>query len=99
MKFQEGAFSTKTDKKLQEGTFSAKTIRNFQDDTNCTNTYGEFLNYKREESVYIHQVRAGSSFVQLKVGSIDINARIDSGAEILILSNKSKRRFGDSVNF
>ena len=88
MKFQEGAFSTKTDKKLQECTFSAKTIRNFQDDTNCTNTYGEFLNYKREESVYIHQVRAGSSFVQLKVGSIDINARIDSGAEILILSSK-----------
>ena len=87
-KFQEGAFSTKTDKKLQEGTFSAKTIRNFQDDTYCTKTDGEFLNYKREEGVYIHQVRAGSSFVQLKVGSIDINARIDSGAEITILSSK-----------
>ena len=87
-KFQEGAFSTKTDKKLQEGTFSAKTVRNFQDDTYCTKTDGEFLNYKREESVYIHQVRAGSSFVQLKVGSIDINARIDSGAEITILSSK-----------
>ena len=87
-KFQEGAFSTKTDKKLQEGTFSAKTVRNFQDDTYCTKTDGEFLNNKREESVYIHQVRAGSSFVQLKVGSIDINARIDSGAEITILSSK-----------
>ena len=87
-KFQEGAFSTKTDKKLQEGTFSAKTVRNFQDDTYCTKTDGEFLNYKREESVYIHQVRAGSSFVQLKVGSIDINARIDLGAEITILSSK-----------
>ena len=87
-KFQEGAFSTKTDKKLQEGTFSAKTVRNFQDDTYCTKTEGEFLKYKREESVYIHQVRAGSSFVQLKVGSIDINARIDSGAEITILSSK-----------
>ena len=87
-KFQEGAFSTKTDKKLQEGTFSAKTVRNFQDDTYCTKTEGEFLNYKREESVYIHQVQAGSSFVQLKVGSIDINARIDSGAEITILSSK-----------
>ena len=87
-KFQEGAFSTKTDKKLQEGTFSAKTVRNFQDDTYCTKTDGEFLNYKREEGVYIHQVRAGSSFVQLKVGSIDINARIDSGAEITILSSK-----------
>ena len=87
-KFQEGAFSTKTDKKLQEGTFSAKTVRNFQDDTYCTKTDGEFLNYKREESVYIHQVQAGSSFVQLKVGSIDINARIDSGAEITILSSK-----------
>ena len=87
-KFQEGAFSTKTDKKLQEGTFSAKTVRNFQDDTYCTKTDGEFLNYKREEGVYIHQVRAGSSFVQLKVGSIDINARIDLGAEITILSSK-----------
>ena len=87
-KFQEGAFSTKTDTKLQEGTFSAKTVRNFQDDTNCSKTDGEFLNYKREESVYIHQVRAGSSFVQLKVGSIDINARIDWGAEITILSSK-----------
>ena len=87
-KFQDGTSSTKTDKKLQEGTFSAKTVRNFQDDTYCTKTDGEFLNYKREESVYIHQVRAGSSFVQLKVGSIDINARIDSGAEITILSSK-----------
>ena len=87
-KFQEAAFSNKTDKELQEGTFSAKTVRNFQDDTYCTKTDGEFLNYKREEGVYIHQVRAGSSFVQLKVGSIDINARIDSGAEITILSSK-----------
>ena len=87
-KFQDGTSSTRTDKKLQEGTFSAKTIRNFQNDTYCTKTDGEFLNYKREESVYIHQVRAGSSFVQLKVGSIDINARIDSGAEITILSSK-----------
>ena len=33
-------------------------------------------------------MRAGSSFVQLKVGSIDINARIDSGVEITILSSK-----------
>ena len=87
-KFQDGTSSTRTDKKLQEGTFSAKTVRNFQDDTYCTKTDGEFLNYKREEGVYIHQVRAGSSFVQLKVGSIDINARIDSGAEITILSSK-----------
>ena len=87
-KFQDGTFSTRTDKKLQDGTSSAKTVRNFQDDTYCTKTDGEFLNYKREERVYIHQVRAGSSFVQLKVGSIDINARIDSGAEITILSSK-----------
>ena len=87
-KFQDGTSSTRKDKKLQEGTFSAKTVRNFQDDTYCTKTDGEFLNYKREEGVYIHQVRAGSSFVQLKVGSIDINARIDSGAEITILSSK-----------
>ena len=87
-KFQEGAFSTKTDKKFQDDTYCAKTVRNFQDDTYCTKTDGEFLNYKRGESVYIHQVRAGSSFVQLKVGSIDINARIDSGAEITILSSK-----------
>ena len=87
-KFQDGTSSTRKDKKLQDGTSSAKTVRNFQDDTYCTNTDGEFLNYKREESVYIHQVQAGSSFVQLKVGSIDINARIDSGAEITILSSK-----------
>ena len=87
-KFQDGTSSTRTDKKLQDGTSSAKTSRNFQDETYCTKTDGEFLNYKREESVYIHQVRAGSSFVQLKVGSIDINARIDSGAEITILSSK-----------
>ena len=87
-KFQDGTSSTRKDKKLQDGTSSAKTIRNFQDDTYCTNTDGEFLNYKREESVYIHQVQAGSSFVQLKVGSIDVNARIDSGAEITILSSK-----------
>ena len=87
-KFQDGTSSTRKDKKLQDGTLSAKTVRNFQDDTYCTKTDGEFLNYKREESVYIHQVRAGSSFVQLKVGSIDINARIDSGAEITILSSK-----------
>ena len=87
-KFQDGTSSTRTDKKLQDGTSSAKTVRNFQDDTYCTKTDGEFLNYKREESVYIHQVRAGSSFVQLKVGSIDINARIDSGAEITILLSK-----------
>ena len=40
------------------------------------------------EIVCVHQVRAGSSFVQLTVGSIDINARIDSGAEIIILSSK-----------
>ena len=87
-KFQDGTSSTRKDKKLQDGTSSAKTVRNFQDDTYCTKTDGEFLNYQREESVYIHQVRAGSSFVQLKVGSIDINARIDSGAEITILSSK-----------
>ena len=87
-KFQDGTSSTRKDKKLQDGTSSAKTVRNFQDDTYCTKTDGEFLNYKREEGVYIHQVRAGSSFVQLKVGSIDINARIDSGAEITILSSK-----------
>ena len=87
-KFQDGTSSTRKDKKLQDGTSSAKTVRNFQDDTYCTKTDGEFLNYKREEGVYIHQVRAGSSFVQLKVGSIDVNARIDSGAEITILSSK-----------
>lgn len=33
-------------------------------------------------------MRAGSSFVQLKVGNMNINARIDSGAEITILSSK-----------
>ena len=96
-KFQDGTSSTRTDKKLQEGTFSAKTIRNFQNDTYCTKTDGEFLNYKREESVYIHQVQAGSSFVQLKVGSIDINARIDSGAEITILSSKIYEKLNNAL--
>ena len=33
-------------------------------------------------------MNAGSSFVQMKVGSMDINARIDSGAEINFLSSK-----------
>ena len=43
---------------------------------------------KGEESVCIHQVKAGSSFVELKVGNRSIKARIDSGAEITILSLK-----------
>ena len=36
----------------------------------------------------IHQVKAGSSFVQLNVGGIPVKARIDSGAEITIISSK-----------
>ena len=43
---------------------------------------------KGEESVCIHQVKAGFSFVELKVGNRSIKARIDSGAEITILSLK-----------
>ena len=39
-------------------------------------------------SIGIRQVKSGSSFVQLKVGNMDINARIDSGAEITILSSQ-----------
>lgn len=42
----------------------------------------------KEEEVKVHQVKAGSSFVQMKVGELVINARIDSGAEITILSSK-----------
>ena len=38
--------------------------------------------------VYVQQVRAGSSFVQFKVGSIDVNVKVDLGAEITILSSK-----------
>ena len=50
-------------------------------------TDGEFLKNKEEECIHVHQVRAGSSCVQLKVGNMDINARFDSGAEITILSS------------
>ena len=53
-----------------------------------TKTDEKFQNEKGEESIHILQVKAGSSFVQMKVGSMDINARIDSGAEITILSSK-----------
>ena len=53
-----------------------------------TKTDEKFQNENGEESIYIRQVKAGFSFVQLKVGSMDINARIDSGAEITILSSK-----------
>ena len=38
--------------------------------------------------VQVHQVRAGSSFVSLKVGGRVVKARIDTGAEITILSDK-----------
>ena len=40
-----------------------------------------------EEKVSIHQVKAGSSTVPIMVGNRKINARIDSGAEITILSS------------
>ena len=55
----------------------------------CSSKTDEKLqNEKEEESIHIRQVKAGSSFVQMKVGSMDINARIDSSAEITILSSK-----------
>jgi len=38
--------------------------------------------------VQVHQVRACSSFVSLKVGGRVVKARIDTGAEITILSDK-----------
>ena len=63
-------------------------MENFIDNTCFTKTDGEFLINKRKERVYVHEVGAGSSFVQLKVGNIDNNARIDSGAEITILFSR-----------
>ena len=39
----------------------------------------KFQNKKGQERIHIHQVKAGSSLVQLKMGSMDINARINSG--------------------
>ena len=64
--------STETDKKLQK----EKGQEKFQK----TRSGGW--------SIGIRQVKAVSSFVQLKVGNMDINARIDSGAEITILSSQ-----------
>ena len=48
----------------------------------------KFQKQEGEKSICIRQVKAGSSCVQLKVGNMDINARIDSGAEITILSSQ-----------
>ena len=84
---QQGAYSTKTDGEFADGFFSPKTNRKYQDGTYSTKTDGEFLKNKEDECINVHQVRAGSSFVQLKVGNLDINARIDSCAEITILSS------------
>ena len=39
-----------------------------------------------EQPVKVHVVCAGSSFIKLKVGGRDVQARTDSGAEIYILS-------------
>ena len=47
--------------------------------TCSTKTDEKFQNEKGEERIHVHQVKAGSSLVQLKVGSMDINARINSG--------------------
>ena len=47
--------------------------------TCSTKTDEKFQNEKGEECIHVHQVKAGSSLVQLKVGSMDINARINSG--------------------
>ena len=47
--------------------------------TCSTKTDEKFQNEKGEERIHVHQGKAGSSLVQLKVGSMDINARINSG--------------------
>ena len=87
-KFQDGTSSTKTDGQLPDGTSSTKKDRKLQMGTCGTKSDRDCQNNINGESICVHQVRAGSSFVQLTVGSIDINARIDSGAEITILSSK-----------
>ena len=43
--------------------------------------------HKQKEQPSIHRVCAGSSFIRLKVGNRWIRARIDSGADITILSS------------
>ena len=43
---------------------------------------------KQQKQPSIHRVCAGSSFVRLKVGNRWIRARIDSGADITILSSQ-----------
>ena len=62
--------------------------RSVSDGNGACSADEKFQNEKGEESIHIRQVKAGSSFVQMKVGSMDINAKIDSGAEIIILSSK-----------
>lgn len=42
---------------------------------------------KKKEQPSVHRVCAGSSFIHLKVGDRGIKARIDSGADITILSS------------
>ena len=69
------------DKELSSGTIQ----EGQQDVSNSKNN--------SEEKVKIHQVKAGSSFVQLNVGGIPVKARIDSGVEITILSSKIFEKF------
>ena len=61
------------------------TSRSVSDDngTCSTKTDEMFQNEKGEERIHVHQVKAGSTPVQLKVGSMDINARIKSGYRCL----------------
>ena len=55
-----------------------------------TKTDEKFQNEKGEESIHIHQVKAGSSFVQLKVGSMDINVRINTGCRCFRQCNRRR---------
>ena len=98
-----GTCSTKSDEAknryLLNGQSQETTHKNASgDDNTCSiETHKKLQKEKGQEkfqkqeggkSICIRQVKAGSSFVQLKVGNMDINARIDSGAEITILSSQ-----------
>ena len=84
--FQDGTSSPK-ERKQENGFVGAKEKKNSQDGTFSTNAEGK-QKTAESQKISVHQVRAGSSFVQVSIGSMKINARIDSGAEITILSSK-----------
>ena len=84
--FQDGTSSPK-ERKQENGFVGAKEKKNSQVGTFSTNVEGK-QKTAESQKISVHQVRAGSSFVQVSIGSMKINARIDSGAEITILSSK-----------